>query len=252
MSNQDLSRRAFIHTAGKAGMVAGLTGSVLSSLANTNAGGHNFLPPDPVPYTQRPLPYSYAALEPAIDALTMEIHYTKHAAAYAKNLSDAVEAEKVDTSKLTLEDLLASISKYSTKMRNNAGGHYNHSVFWELMNAPGKTAAPSAALTTAITRDFGSMDALKTKFNDAAKNRFGSGWAWVIVNKDNKLDVVSTPNQDNPLMDVSEVKGQPLFGIDVWEHAYYLKYQNKRPDYISAWWTVMNWDYINSRFAKIG
>ncbi len=252
MSNQDLSRRAFINTAGKAGMVAGLSGSVLSSLANTNGGGHHFLSPDPVPYTQRPLPYSYTALEPAIDAQTMEIHYTKHAAAYAKNLAEAVEAEKVDSSKVSLEDLLGSISKYSTKMRNNAGGHYNHSVFWELMNAPGKTAAPSSALMTAIQRDFGSVDGLKTKFNDAAKSRFGSGWAWVIVKKDNKLDVVSTPNQDNPLMDISEVKGQPLFGIDVWEHAYYLKYQNKRPDYITAWWTVMNWDYINNRYAKIG
>ena len=124
-----------------------------------------------------------------------------------KILSEAVEAEKVDTSKISLEDLLASISKYSIKMRNNAGGHYNHSLFWELMNAPGKTAAPSPALMTAIQRDFGSVDGLKTKFNDAAKSRFGSGWAWVIVKKDNKLDVVSTPNQDNPLMDISDVKG---------------------------------------------
>ena len=139
--------------------------------------------------------------------MTMEIHYTKHAAAYAKNLAEAVDAEKVDTSKVSLEDLLTSISKYSTKMRNNAGGHYNHSLFWELMNAPGKTAAPSAALMTAIQRDFGSMDAMKTKFNDAAKGRFGSGWAWVIVKKDNKLDVVSTPNQDNTLMDIAEAKG---------------------------------------------
>jgi superoxide dismutase, Fe-Mn family len=253
MANQDLSRRDFLQTAGKAGMVAGLSGSALSSLAHPVNSNHHFSsPPDPVPYTQRPLPYSYTALEPAIDAQTMEIHYTRHAAAYAKNLAEAVEAEKVDTTKMSLEDLLASISKYSTKMRNNAGGHYNHSVFWELMNAPGKTATPSAALLAAIQRDFGSLDGLKTKFNDAAKARFGSGWAWVIVKKDSKLDVVSTPNQDNPLMDISDVKGQPLFGIDVWEHAYYLKYQNKRPDYISAWWTIINWDYINNRFAKIG
>jgi Fe-Mn family superoxide dismutase len=251
MPNQELSRRAFIHTAGKAGMAAGISGTVLTSLANANAETHRFTPPDPVPYTQRPLPYAYTALEPSIDAQTMEIHYTKHAAAYAKNLSEAVEAEKVDTAKISLEELLASISKYSTKMRNNAGGHYNHSIFWEMMNAPGKTAAPSSALMTAIQRDFGSVDGLKTKFNDAAKSRFGSGWAWVIVKKDNRLDVVSTPNQDNPLMDISDVKGQPLFGIDVWEHAYYLKYQNKRPDYITAWWSVVNWDYINNRFSKI-
>ena len=133
MTNQDLSRRAFIHTAGKAGMVAGLTGSVLTSFANTNDGELPFLPPDPVPYSQRPLPYAYTALEPSIDAQTMEIHYTKHAAAYAKNLAEAVAAEKVDTSSVSLEDLLSSISKYSTKMRNNAGGHYNHSIFWLLL-----------------------------------------------------------------------------------------------------------------------
>ena len=252
MSNQDLSRRQFIHTAGKAGMAAGLTGSVLTSLANNTSGHPHLMAPDPVPYKQQPLPYAYTALEPAIDAMTMEIHYTKHAAAYAKNLAEAVDAEKVNTMTTSLEDLLANISKYSTKMRNNAGGHYNHSLFWQWMNAPGNTAAPSAPLMTAIQRDFGSMDALKSKFNDAAKGRFGSGWAWIIVKKDGKLDVVSTPNQDNPLMDLSENKGTPLFGIDVWEHAYYLKYQNKRPDYITAWWTVINWDYINARYSKLG
>jgi superoxide dismutase, Fe-Mn family len=136
-------------------------------------------------------------------------------------------------------------------MRNNAGGHYNHSLFWQLMTSPGKTTSPSATLTTAIQRDFGSLDAMKTKFNDAGKARFGSGWAWVIVKKDGKLDVISTPNQDNPLMDISDSKGQPLFGLDVWEHAYYLKYQNKRPDYITAWWSVINWDYINNRYSMI-
>src|SRR5450432_4673302 len=253
MSNQDLYRRAFIHTAGKAGVVAGLTGSVLTSLANTNTkeNSGSFSPPDPIPYTQRPLPYSYSALEPAIDAMTMEIHYTKHAATYAKNLAEAVEAEKVDTSKVSLEELLASITKYSVKMRNNAGGHYNHSLFWQLMNTPGKTGMPSAALMTAINTNFGSLDGLKTKFNDAAKARFGSGWAWVIVKKDGNLDVVSTANQDNPLMDISDnVKGAPIFGLNVWEHAYYLKYQNKRPDYITAWWSVLNWDYINTRYTK--
>jgi superoxide dismutase, Fe-Mn family len=252
MTKKDVSRRDFIHTAGKAGVLAGLSGSVLTSLANTNSvHPENLFTPDPVPYKQLPLPYAYNALEPAIDAQTMEIHYTKHAATYAKNLAEATDAEKVDTSKLTLEELLASVSKFSVKMRNNAGGHYNHSLFWQLMAAPGKTSVPSVELMTAIQRDFGSMDVLKSKFSDAAKNRFGSGWAWVILKKDNKLDVVSTPNQDNPLMDISEAKGQPLFGLDVWEHAYYLKYQNKRPDYISAWWSVMNWDFINTRFGKM-
>jgi Fe-Mn family superoxide dismutase len=251
MANKDLSRRDFINTAGKASVVAGLSGSVLSSLANTNAVHHSYPPPDPIPYKQQPLPYAYAALEPSIDAMTMEIHYTKHAATYAKNLAEAVEAEKVDTSKVSLEELLASITKYSVKMRNNAGGHYNHSLFWQLMNTPGKTGMPSAALMTAINTNFGSLDGLKTKFNDAAKARFGSGWAWVIVKKDGNLDVVSTANQDNPLMDISDnVKGAPIFGLDVWEHAYYLKYQNKRPDYITAWWSVLNWDYINTRYTK--
>ncbi len=253
MAKKDLSRRSFIHTAGKAGMVAGLSGSVLSALAKAPGETHSpFSLPDAIPYKQQPLPYSYSALEPAIDAMTMEIHYTKHAAAYAKNLAEAVDAEKVDTAKVSLEELLGSISKYSVKMRNNAGGHYNHSLFWQLMNSPGKVTAPSDALTAAITRDFGSLDALKTKFNDAAKTRFGSGWAWVVVKKDGKLDVLSTPNQDNPLMDISDAKGLPLFGLDVWEHAYYLKYQNKRPDYISAWWSVLNWEFINGRFSKLG
>src|ERR1700722_4167088 len=159
MANQELSRRAFINTAGKAGMVAGLSGSVLTSLANTNSVYPQLSSPDPVPYKQKPLPYAYAALEPVIDAQTMEIHYTKHAATYAKNLAEALEAEKVDSSKVTLEELLASVSKYSSKMRNNAGGHYNHSLFWELMASPGKTAVPSPELRTAINRDFGSLDA---------------------------------------------------------------------------------------------
>ena len=237
MSNKDLSRRDFIHTAGKAGMAAGLTGSVLTTLAKTSTNpGHLNIPPDPIPYTQRPLPYAYTALEPSIDAMT---------------LAEAVTAEKVDTTKVSLEDLLGSITKYSTKMRNNAGGHYNHSLFWEMMHAPAAMAGgPSPALTTAINGSFGSLDAMKTKFNDAAKGRFGSGWAWVIVKKDGKLDVVSTANQDNPLMDIPDnPNGQPLIGLDVWEHAYYLKYQNKRPDYISAWWAVVNWDYINTRYA---
>ena len=255
MANKDLSRRAFIHTAGKAGVVAGLTGTVLTTLANTNTDSHhphtNPSAPDPVPYTQQPLPYAYAALEPAIDAQTMEIHYTKHAATYAKNLAEAVAAEKVDMSATSLEQVLASISKYSTKMRNNAGGHYNHSMFWQCMASPGQTTMPSTELLAAINKNFGSMDALKAKFNDAAKARFGSGWTWLIVKNDHSLDLISTPNQDNPLMDVADTKGTPLFGLDVWEHAYYLKYQNKRPDYITAWWTVLNWDNLNKRYAQI-
>jgi superoxide dismutase, Fe-Mn family len=251
MTKKELSRRVFLQTAGKAGVVAGLTGSITSVLANTNKSKNLFSAPDPIPYTQAPLPYTYAALEPVIDAQTMEIHYTKHAAAYAKNLSEAIAAEKVDSSALSLEALLGSVSRYSAKMRNNAGGHYNHSLFWQMMHSPGNATTPSPALSAAIQANFGSLDNLRSKFNDAAKNRFGSGWAWLILKADGKLEVASTPNQDNPLMDISDVKGQPIFGIDVWEHAYYLKYQNKRPDYISAWWSVLNWDFINNRYGKL-
>ncbi len=252
MSKHSFSRRDFLATAGKAGMVAGLSGNALASIAgNTLQADHHFYMPDPIPYKQQPLPYAFDALEPSIDARTMEIHYTKHAAGYAKNLDEAVEAEHVDTGKITLEELLGSVSKYSTKMRNNAGGHYNHSLFWQLMGSPGKMTMPSSALDAAIQKDFGSLDNLKTKFNDAGKTRFGSGWAWVILTTDKKLAVASTPNQDNTLMDIGDVKGQPLFGLDVWEHAYYLKYQNKRPDYITAWWNVLNWDFVNKRYAQM-
>ncbi len=247
------SRREFLGHAGKAGLAVSLTGGALSAMAHAgvNEAAHTGPAPATIPYTQAALPYAYSALEPSIDAMTMEIHYTKHAATYAKMLAEATAAENVNTGSVKLEDLLAGISKYSPKMRNNAGGHYNHSLFWQLMSAPGKQGSPSPALMAAITKDFGSMDAMKTKFNDAAKTRFGSGWAWVVVQPDKKLIIASTPNQDNPLMDISEVKGVPLFGLDVWEHAYYLKYQNKRPDYISAWWNVLNWDFISTRFGQM-
>lgn len=251
MNKKSFSRRRFLATAGKAGMIAGLSGNALTALAQHAAAEQHSGSPAPIPWQQEPLPYAFNALEPSIDARTMEIHFTKHAAGYAKSLAEAAEAEQVDTNKIKLEELLASVSKYSAKMRNNAGGHYNHSLFWQLMTTPGKMVSPSAGLNSAIQRDFGSLEALKTKFDDAGKSRFGSGWAWVILNGDKKLSVVSTPNQDNPLMDISEVKGMPLFGLDVWEHAYYLKYQNKRADYISAWWNVLNWDFVNKRFAAL-
>ncbi|MCX6212501.1 MAG: superoxide dismutase [Bacteroidetes bacterium] len=200
-------------------------------------------------YTQQPLPYNYTALEPFIDAMTMEIHYTKHAAAYAKNLADAVVAEKLDTNATSLTDLLKNISHYSPKMRNNAGGHYNHELFWQLMK-PAPATAPSGALAEAITKAFGSFDAFKTAFGDASKARFGSGWAWLLVKVDGSLAVSSTPNQDNPLMDIAETKGSPILGLDVWEHAYYLKYQNKRADYINAWWNLVNWEFVQKKYAE--
>jgi Fe-Mn family superoxide dismutase len=200
-------------------------------------------------FQQQPLPYAYNALNEAIDAATMEIHYSKHAASYATNLQDAVKAEGVNSNG-PLEDVLRRISKYSAKMRNNGGGHYNHELFWRCM-APGNNATPTGTLATAINSSFGSFDTFKTQFSDAGKNRFGSGWAWLIVDNDRRLRITSTPNQDNPLMDVAEVKGFPLLGLDVWEHAYYLRYQNKRPDYIANWWKVVNWNYIQDRYQSI-
>lgn len=200
-------------------------------------------------FTQTPLAYAYNALEPSIDAQTMDIHYNKHASAYCKNLNDAAAAEKVDTSK-PLEDVLASISKYSVKMRNNAGGHYNHEMFWKSLQ-PNGNEQPKGSLLTAIEKDFTSFDNFKSKFTDAAKSRFGSGWAWLIINNDKKLMITSTPNQDNTLMDIAEVKGLPLLGLDVWEHAYYLHYQNKRADYIDNFWKIINWDYVQQRFESV-
>jgi Fe-Mn family superoxide dismutase len=180
----------------------------------------------------------------------MEIHYSKHAAAYAKNMADAVKAEGVDVSKEKLVSLLGRISKFSPKMRNNGGGHYNHEFFWKSMRAASENNQPSGELAATINRDFGSFEAFKTQFSDAGKNRFGSGWAWLVQNKKGKLVIGSTPNQDNPLMDISELKGTPLLGLDVWEHAYYLKYQNRRPDYITAWWKLVNWEVVGKRFGK--
>lgn len=245
MENTSKSRREFIRNTGKAGVAVCLASTVLPSFAKV------FEPASfDIGFLQKPLPYDYNALEPVIDAMTMEIHYTKHAAGYAKNLAEATAAENVDTKKIKLENVLGSISKYSTKMRNNAGGHYNHELFWETMS-PKPERAPDQKLGKAIDRDFGSFEAFKTQFSDAAKSRFGSGWAWLVLTNDKKLVVSSTPNQDNPLMDIAEIKGQPVMGLDVWEHAYYLKYQNRRPDYITAWWNVIDWDFVEKRYRKM-
>lgn len=200
-------------------------------------------------YTQKPLPYGYNALEPVIDAQTMEIHYSRHAAAYAKALNEEVLVAKVDTSK-PLENILADISKYSTKMRNNAGGHYNHELFWQCMTTKG-SEKPSGKLLTAIEAGYGSFAEFKNKFSAAAKTRFGSGWAWLVVDNNKKLKIGSTPNQDNPLMDISEIRGIPVLGLDVWEHAYYLKYQNKRPDYVDNWWKLVDWTFVEKRFEAL-
>jgi len=249
------NRREFLKTTGKAGLAAGLSFTILPAIANEmpvveGSTGNRFFGEN-IPYTQQPLPYAYADLEPVIDAMTMDIHYTKHAAAYAKNLADATTAEGVDIKKTSLIELLADIGKYSPKMRNNAGGHYNHEFFWKSMQKPSPISSPGGSLLKQIVKDLGSLEAFKTQFTDAAKNRFGSGWAWVVLNNDKKIVIGSTPNQDNPLMGVSDLKGTPLLGLDVWEHAYYLKYQNRRPDYIGAWWSVINWDLVQKRLDAV-
>jgi Fe-Mn family superoxide dismutase len=241
-----ISRRSFISNTAKAGLTVGLIGSSLSELL-----AKGIIIPSEFPFTtgftQTPLAYGFPALEPHIDARTMEIHYTKHAAAYATNLRDAAKEENVDTTK-PLENVLATISKYSAKMRNNGGGHYNHELFWSIM-APNAGGKPEGKLAEAIVASFGNYEAFVTQFETAAKSRFGSGWAWLSVTADKKLVVSSTPNQDNPLMDVAEVKGTPILGLDVWEHAYYLHYQNRRPDYIAAFWNVVNWKAVSERFT---
>ena len=197
-------------------------------------------------FTLPPLPYAYDALEPHIDKQTMQIHHDKHHQAYVDNLNKAIAGTEHENK--TIEQLVAAAGKISPAVRNNGGGHWNHTFFWELLSANG--GAPSGKLAEAITSAFGSLEALQEKVNTAGATRFGSGWAWVIV-KDGKLEVTSTPNQDNPLMDVAEVKGTPILGIDVWEHAYYLKYQNKRPDYLKAIWAVINWKKVGENFEKV-
>jgi superoxide dismutase, Fe-Mn family len=196
-------------------------------------------------FTLPALPYAANALEPHIDAKTMEIHHGKHHNAYVTNLNTAIAG--TDAEKLSLEEINKNISKYPAAVRNNGGGHYNHSLFWTVIG-PNAGGAPTGALAEAINAAFGSVDEFKTKFAAAATGRFGSGWAWLIVDGSKKLQITSTPNQDNPLMDVAEVKGTPILGLDVWEHAYYLHYQNRRPDYIAAFWNVVNWAEVTKRF----
>ena len=192
------------------------------------------------------LDYAYTALEPHIDAKTMEIHHSKHHQAYVTNLNNAIAG--TDAEKMSIEDICKNISKFPMAVRNNGGGHYNHSLFWQIM-APNAGGMPTGDLAKAIETDLGGFDKFKADFTAAGATRFGSGWAWLCV-KEGKLCVCSTPNQDNPLMPVSDCKGTPVLGLDVWEHAYYLKYQNKRPDYLAAIWNVVNWDAVAERYKK--
>lgn len=227
--------------------MAGLAG--LAAMADPKglfaAEGHKTLLDGKAPFTLPPLPYATGALEPHIDKLTMEIHHDKHHGAYVKNLNDALANSPLGS--LSLEQILARVTAKEAAIRNNGGGHYNHSLFWTLLS-PQKTT-PSAKLNKAITTAFGSWDDFQKKFSDAAKGVFGSGWAWLIVGTDGKLAITSTPNQDNPLMkELVKETGTPVLGLDVWEHAYYLKHQNKRPDYIAAFWNVVNWNEVEKRY----
>ena len=198
-------------------------------------------------FTLPALPYATDALEPHIDKMTMEIHHGKHHQAYVTNLNKALEG-KPDAD-FSIEQIITNISKYPPAVRNNGGGHYNHTMFWTLLS-PNGGGAPTGPLADAITSTFGTFDDFKTKVSEAGATRFGSGWAWRIVTPDKKLAICSTPNQDNPLMDIAEVKGTPILGIDVWEHAYYLKYQNLRPAYLTAIWNVINWNHVSELYAK--
>jgi len=191
------------------------------------------------------LPYSYDALEPYIDARTMEIHYDKHHRAYFNNFINAIKGTSLENT--PIDKIFSEVSKAGDAVRNNGGGFYNHVIFWQ--NLGKGNTKPSEELMEAINKTFGSFEEFKETFSNAAKTRFGSGWAWLYLTSDKKLAVGSTPNQDNPLMDVSPFKGTPLLTIDVWEHAYYLKYQNRRPEYVEAFWNVVNWDEVNRRYA---
>jgi Fe-Mn family superoxide dismutase len=232
-----MERRKFITMVGTAALVAPVVGTLTSSATATNEfKGHTF--PE--------LGYAYNALEPYIDAQTMELHYSKHHKGYYNSFMTA--AEGTEMLKTPLEEIFANISKHSATIRNNGGGYYNHTLFWENMT-PAKKEIP-ANLKAAIEKDLGSVEDFKESFGKAAKTRFGSGWAWLSVDKKGKLFVSSTANQDNPLMDVVDEKGAPLLCLDVWEHAYYLKYQNKRADYVDNFWNIVNWDVVGKRYAE--
>jgi superoxide dismutase, Fe-Mn family len=195
----------------------------------------------------KPLPYLYNALEPYIDSITVKIHYSKHHKAYYDNFINAIKGTEMES--MDIMDIFKNISKYPVAVRNNSGGYFNHTFYWESMRAPGGSL-PGGKLMEAITKTFGSLDAFKKQFSDAGKTRFGSGWAWLCLDEKGSLFICSTPNQDNPLMDIADKKGIPLLALDVWEHAYYLKYQNRRADYIDAFWNLINWEEVMSRYEN--
>lgn len=248
MKNEKLSRRTFIADSSKTALALAIsTGAAETFLQGCNTSKKL---PEAIMHTkfeQSPLPYAYDALENIIDKTTMEIHYGKHAAAYSNALIQAAKDEQV-AAVTSVEQILGSINKYTIKMRNNAGGHYNHELFWKCMRKPKSNNMPTGKLLQGIENAFTNFAEFKKQFADAGAKQFGSGWAWLYINSEKQLKIGSTPNQDNPLMNISPIKGFPLLGLDVWEHAYYLKYQNKRAEYISKWWDVVNWDYVAQRF----
>ena len=236
------SRRTFVKNGIAFSLVTGIGAPLFASCNSANQKAAVI-----TEFKQSALEYAYNALEDNIDAMTMEIHYTKHHAGYVGNLNAAVKEENIQVT--SLEELMKGISKYTVKVRNNGGGHYNHEMFWKNLKPGG--GEPAGEIKKSIEGSFGSIDAFRTEFNKAAATRCGSGWAWLTAGADGKLSVGSTPNQDNPLMDISEYKGIPLLALDVWEHAYYLHYQNRRADYINAFWNVVNWDVVNKRLLSI-
>jgi superoxide dismutase, Fe-Mn family len=244
------NRRKFIQTAVKATVIASVGNSLVlntacASKSDKTSEDNTTTVNSPLSFTQVKLPYDYNSLEPYIDAMTMDIHYNKHHAGYIKNINEAIAVEKI-MNKTDL-DLLGNISKLSAKARNNSGGAWNHNFFWQIMK-PNAEAAPTGKILDAINGSFESFEKFKEQFTQAAMTRFGSGWAW-LVKDGNTLKIGSTPNQDNPLMDVSDFKGTPLLALDVWEHAYYLKYQNKRNEYVANWWNVVNWNEVTKRLG---
>ena len=235
---KQINRRKFVKDSLQATAAVAIGSGLLMNTESAKAAA------PAISFSQIALPYAYNALEPSIDAMTMEIHYSRHHAAYIKNVNEAISAESIAFN--SESEFFANASKLSAKARNNGGGAWNHNFFWQVMKAGGST--PQGKINDAINQAFGSMDKFKEQFSAAAIGRFGSGWAW-LVNDKGTLKIGSTANQDNPMMDSSELKGTPLLAIDVWEHAYYLKYQNKRADYVTNWWSVVNWDEVGKRLG---
>lgn len=205
-------------------------------------------PPSNGPFPLTELPYGYADLEPYIDQLTMEIHHKRHHGGQVTNLNNAV-ADFPELANMTIEEVMKNVSRFNTSVRNNGGGHYNHDLFWKVMAPSGHQGEISAELQEALARDFGGLEEMKDAFSAAANGQFGSGWAWLILDDDSRLRVTGTPNQDNPLMDLSPTRGTPILGIDVWEHSYYLAYQNRRGAFVSQWWNTVNWGEVSRRFS---